>query len=210
MFLDTLLHPLRWFGGAAAVSILFVSGGAAQDVRPDYVKRTEMIRMRDGVLLYTEIFTPAHQAGPLPVLMERTPYNAALIGPRLSNRYKLLADDAYIFVFQDVRGKYQSEGTFVMIRPPRDPKRGETVDEGSDTNDTIDWLLKNLPGHNGRVGMVGISYGGWLTMMALVDPHPALKAVSPQASPDDMYLGDDFHHNGTFRPASRLATYSKP
>ena len=199
MFLDTLLYPLRRAVGAAAGLVLLVSVAAAQGVRPDYVKRTETIRMRDGISLYTEIYTPANQAGPLPILMERTPYNATQIGPRLANRYKVLADDGYIFVFQDIRGKYQSEGTFVMIRPPRDPKRGETVDEGTDTNDTIDWLLKNVPNHNGRVGMVGISYGGWLTMMALVEPHPALKATSPQASPDDMYLGDDFHHNGTFR-----------
>src|SRR5690606_13712891 len=87
----------------------------------------------------------------------------------------------------------------MMIRPPRDPARGEQVDETTDTNDTIDWILANVPNHNGRVGMVGISYGGWLTTMALVDPHPALKAASPQASPDDMYLGDDFHHNGALR-----------
>ena len=181
--------------------LLLVAGAplAAQPVRPDYTQRTELIRMRDGTRLYTEIFTPANKSGPLPILMERTPYNARQVGPRLANRYQLLADEGYIFVFQDVRGKYQSEGTFMMIRPPRDPRRGETVDEGTDTNDTIDWILANVPGHNGRVGMVGISYGGWLTMMALVEPHPALKAASPQASPDDMYLGDDFHHNGAFR-----------
>ncbi len=171
----------------------------AQQPRSDYTHRVEMIRMRDGTRLHTEIFTPVGQAAALPIVMERTPYDARAIGPRLANRYQQLADEGYIFVFQDVRGKYQSEGTFMMIRPPRDPKRGETVDEGTDTNDTIDWLLANVPGHNGRVGMVGISYGGWLTMMALVEPHPALKAASPQASPDDMYLGDDFHHNGAFR-----------
>ena len=189
---------MRWGG---ILSLLLVAGPplAAQQVRPDYTQRTELIRMRDGTRLYTEIFAPTNKSGPLPILMERTPYNARQIGPRLANRYQLLADEGYIFVFQDVRGKYQSEGTFMMIRPPRDPKRGETVDEGTDTNDTIDWILANVPGHNGRVGMVGISYGGWLTMMALVEPHPALKAASPQASPDDMYLGDDFHHNGAFR-----------
>ena len=170
-----------------------------QEIRPDYVKRTERVRMRDGAQLYTEILTPANQSGPLPILMERTPYNATLIGPKLADRYKVLADEGYIFIAQDIRGKYKSDGTFMMIRPPRDPKRGEQVDEGTDTNDTIDWLLKNVPNNNGRVGMVGISYGGWLTMMALVEPHPALKAASPQASPDDMYLGDDFHHNGAFR-----------
>ncbi len=198
MLLQTLLVPFRGLVRAAVVSTLVASPAGAQ-VRADYVRRTEMVRMRDGVSLYTEILTPVQQTGPLPILMERTPYNAMLVGPRLGNRYKVLADEGYIFVFQDVRGKYGSEGTFVMLRPPRDPKLGEAVDEGTDTNDTIDWLLKNVPGHNGRVGMVGISYGGWLTMMAMVEPHPALKATSPQASPDDMYLGDDFHHNGTFR-----------
>ncbi len=187
---DMLLFLVLLFGTAPL---------PAQSTRSDYIQRTEMIRMRDGTKLYTEIFTPAARSGPLPVLIERTPYNARQVGPRLANRYQLLADEGYIFVFQDIRGKYQSEGTFMMIRPPRDPKRGETVDEGTDTNDTIDWVLANVPGHNGRAGMVGISYGGWLTMMALVEPHPALKAASPQASPDDMYLGDDFHHNGAFR-----------
>ncbi len=199
MILDTLLYP-KTIARALLVATLAGPGPAtAQDLRSDYVKRTEMIRMRDGIELYTEILTPASQSAPLPIVMERTPYNAQLVGPRLANRYKVLADEGYIFVFQDVRGKYRSDGTFMMIRPPRDPKRGEQVDEGTDTNDTIDWILKNVPNHNGRVGMVGISYGGWLTMMALVEPHPALKAASPQASPDDMYLGDDFHHNGAFR-----------
>ena len=185
---ELILYSISW----AVVPV-------AAQIRPDYTQRTEMIRMRDGTRLYTEIFSPATRTGTLPIVIERTPYNARQVGPRLANRYQLLADEGYIFVFQDVRGKYQSEGSFMMIRPPRDPKRGETVDEGTDTNDTIDWVLANVPGHNGRVGMVGISYGGWLTMMALVDPHPALKAASPQASPDDMYLGDDFHHNGAFR-----------
>jgi len=185
--------------------ILLLAGAAVakaavgQEIRPDYQRRVERIVMRDGVALYTEIFTPAAPRARLPIIMERTPYNAQLIGPRLANRYRLLADDGYIFVFQDLRGKYQSDGQFMMIRPPRDPKRGEVVDEGTDTHDTIEWLLRNVAGHNGRVGMVGISYGGWTTMMGLVEPHPALKAASPQASPDDMFLGDDFHHNGAFR-----------
>ncbi len=196
MTLHTILYPVLRAGIMAAA---LAGSLVAQAIRPDYVKRTEMLRMRDGTRLYTEIFTPAAPQGPLPILMERTPYNAKNIGPRLASRYQLLADDGYIFVFQDLRGKYASEGTFMMVRPPRDPARGEQVDENTDTNDTIDWILANVPGHNGRVGMVGISYGGWTTMMGLVDPHPALKAASPQASPDDMYLGDDFHHNGALR-----------
>src|SRR5262249_53794484 len=102
-------------------------------------------------------------------------------------------------VFQAIGGRYKSEGRFVMSRLPRDRSGPKAVDESSDAYDTIDWLLKNVPGNNGRVGMLGVSYGGWLTVMAMLDPHPALKAVSPQASPEDMYIGDDFHHNGAFR-----------
>ena len=102
-------------------------------------------------------------------------------------------------MFQDIRGRYQSEGQFVMQRPVRDPSKPNSIDEGTDTYDTIDWLLKNVPNHNGRAGLLGISYGGWLTAMALIEPHPALKAASEQASPADMFLGDDFHHNGAFR-----------
>ncbi len=162
--------------------------------------RNVLIPMRDGVRLNTTIYLPRERSGTLPILLTRTPYNiAAAEQSYLRGSYQELVKEGYIFVFQDIRGKYGSEGTFVMVRPPRDPAHGETVDETTDTNDTIDWLLANVPGHNGRVGMLGISYGGWLTMMALVDPHPALRATSPQASPDDMFLGDDFHHNGAFR-----------
>jgi putative CocE/NonD family hydrolase len=110
-----------------------------------------------------------------------------------------LAEEGYIFAFQDIRGRFKSEGRFVMLRPPRDKADPRAVDEASDTSDTIAWLLKNVPGNNGRVGMLGVSYGGWLTVMAMLDPHPALKAASPQASPASMFLGDDFFHNGAFR-----------
>jgi putative CocE/NonD family hydrolase len=112
---------------------------------------------------------------------------------------KELAADGYIFVFQDIRGRFKSEGQFVMSRPPREKADPRAIDESTDTYDTIEWLIKNVPNNNGRVGMLGISYGGWLTAMGMLDPHPALKAVSPQASPADMFLGDDFHHNGAFR-----------
>jgi hypothetical protein len=156
-----------------ALLVGLAPAAVAQDLRSDYTKRVEKVKMRDGAALYTEILTPVNQTGPLPILMERTPYNATRIGPGLAQRYKVLADEGYIFVAQDIRGKYQSDGQFMMIRPPRDPNRDEKVDEGTDTNDTIDWLLKSVPNNNGRVGMVGISYGGWLTMMALVEPHPA-------------------------------------
>ncbi len=110
-----------------------------------------------------------------------------------------MISEGFIFVFQDIRGRYGSEGTFVMFRDPRDKSDPHAIDESSDTYDTIAWLVGHVPNNNGRVGILGISYGGWLTTMALLDPHPALKAASEQASPADQFLGDDFHHNGAFR-----------
>jgi len=164
-----------------------------------YAVRDVMIPTRDGTKLFTRIYTPKDQAGPLPMIMHRTPYgNDGAIG-RLNVYMRALADEGYIFVFQDIRGKFKSEGTFVMQRPARAPGDTTAIDEGTDTYDTIDWLLKNVPQNNGRVGMLGISYDGWTTIMGALEPHPALKAISPQASPSDMWLGDDFHHNGAFR-----------
>ncbi|MBL8178388.1 MAG: CocE/NonD family hydrolase [Bryobacterales bacterium] len=173
---------------------------AAQTTRPapeGFDRREEMIPMRDGVRLYTEIFTPRQRTGALPFLMVRTPYNAKNVQNNLHKSYSDLTADGYIWVFQDIRGKYASEGEFVMIRPPR--SGSQRIDEATDAYDTIEWLVRNVRDHNGRAGMMGVSYPGWLTVMAMLDPHPALRAVSPQASPDDMYLGDDFHHNGAFR-----------
>ena len=165
-------------------------------------ERTEvMIPCRDGVALHTLIYRPAGAGENLPLLITRSPYGFTNGRPErmLDGAYKELAAEKFIFVFQDIRGRYQSEGQFVMLRPVRNPSDPSSIDEGTDTNDTIDWLLRKVPGHNGRAGILGISYGGWLTVMALLDPHPALKAASEQASPADMFLGDDFHHNGAFR-----------
>ncbi len=158
-----------------------------------------MIPARDGVKLFTKVFTPKNQTGPLPIVFRRTPYGIDGAGNSFVRYYKALADEGYIFVFQDIRGKFKSEGTFVMQRPARAPGDTTSLDEGTDTYDTIEWLLKNVPNHNGRVGMLGVSYDGWTTIMGALEPHPALKAISPQASPSDMWLGDDFHHNGAFR-----------
>ncbi len=158
-----------------------------------------MIPARDGVRLHTRIFVPKGSTTPLPFIFQRTPYGVDSAEDRFLVSLKELADERYIFVFQDIRGRYKSEGTFVMQRPARDPNDTRAIDEGTDTYDTIDWLLKNVRPNNGRVGMLGVSYGGWTTAMATIEPHPALKAVSPQASPADMWLGDDFHHNGAFR-----------
>lgn len=164
-------------------------------------KTEVMIPTRDGVRLHTIIFAPKNANGKLPFLIERSPYGWTGNRPErtLATRYKELADEGFVFVLQDIRGRYQSDGQFVMQRPLRDRNKPGSIDEGTDTYDTIDWLLKNVPNNNGRAGLVGISYGGWLTVMALIEPHPALKAVSEQASPADMFLGDDFHHNGAFR-----------
>jgi putative CocE/NonD family hydrolase len=192
-----------------AVAVLITTSLArAQQVEPvvkRFTRTDAMIAMRDGVKLYTIVYTPipkgpGQKSPPLPFIFLRTPYGIDSRGPSSLQSYlRDLADEGYIFVFQDIRGRHKSEGTFVMSRAPRDPKDEKAIDEGTDTNDTIEWLLKNVENNNGKVGMLGISYPGWLTQMAALDPHPALKAVSPQASPADQFLGDDFHHNGAFR-----------
>ena len=159
-----------------------------------------MIPARDGTKLHTVFFVPKAATEPLPVLFVRTPYGTPGKNFPVSRVYRELVADGYIFAMQDIRGKYASEGTFVMQRAPRmvDAGRG-AIDESTDAYDSIDWMLTHIPRNNGRVGMMGVSYPGWTTAMAMLDPHPALKAVSPQASPADMWMGDDFHHNGAFR-----------
>jgi uncharacterized protein len=161
--------------------------------------RDEMIPARDMVRLNTKIFIPKERSGPLPIILRRTPYGVEGSAGTFNSYFKALAEDGYIFAFQDIRGKFKSEGTFVMQRPARMQGDKRSIDEGTDTYDTIEWMVKNLPGNNGRVGMLGVSYDGWTTIMGALEPHPALKAISPQASPADMWLGDDFHHNGAFR-----------
>jgi putative CocE/NonD family hydrolase len=185
---------------AAAIAAGSLVGRQAAAAAPEFTTREAMIPMRDGVRLHTVVFTPKAAPGPLPFLLMRTPYGVPeSFRPLASESYADLVADGYIFVFQDIRGRYKSEGTFVMQRPPRDRRDPRAIDESTDAYDTVAWLLENAPGHNGRVGLMGISYDGWLAAMAMLDPHPAVKAVSPQASPADMYLGDDFHHNGAFR-----------
>ncbi|HLA90012.1 MAG TPA: CocE/NonD family hydrolase [Gemmatimonadaceae bacterium] len=167
---------------------------------PAFTFTEAMVATRDGVRLHTVIFTPKVQSGTLPILVVRTPYGVP--GPNfpISRAWKEFVDEGFIFAFQDIRGRYGSEGTFVMQRPPRPVDAGaKAFDESTDAYDMMEWLITNVPGNNGRIGMLGVSYPGWTTAMAMLDPHPALKAVSPQASPADMFLGDDFHHNGAFR-----------
>ncbi|HXL07250.1 MAG TPA: CocE/NonD family hydrolase [Gemmatimonadales bacterium] len=169
------------------------------DSAPGFDLIEVMIPARDGVKLHTTILVPRDARGPLPIIFTRTPYGIAHAGNALRGYYRAFAADGYSFAFQDIRGRYTSEGQFVMLRPPRQRGDPKAIDESTDAYDTIDWLLAHVPNNNGRVGMLGISYPGWLTLMAMLDPHPALKAASPQASPADMFLGDDFHHNGAFR-----------
>ena len=190
----------------ATLAILPARGPAQQPQPPDYSqafdKSDVMIPTRDGVKLHTEIYTPKSAGEPLPIVLERTPYGTADDEKGYSRklgRYAEMIPDSYIFVFQDIRGRFGSEGKFVMQRPVRNPNDANAIDEGTDTYDTIDWLVKNVAHNNGRLGLLGISYGGWLTVMGMLEPHPALRAASEQASPADMFLGDDFHHNGAFR-----------
>jgi putative CocE/NonD family hydrolase len=186
----------------APVALLAQEDPGPTDYGAIFAKTDAMIPMRDGVKLHTEIYVPKDAKEALPFFLTRTPYGIgddAKGFTGLLRIYKEMFADGYIFVFQDIRGKYGSEGQFVMQRPPRNRKDAKSIDEGTDTYDTIDWLLKNVPNNNGRVGEAGISYGGWLTAMSILEPHPALKAISEQASPVDMYIGDDFHHNGAFR-----------
>ena len=176
----------------------------------DYTKREEMIPMRDGVKLHTLILVPKNAKG-APILLTRTPYSAAELtghahsahlGPILTgydNVTDVIVEGGYIRVVQDVRGKYESEGDYVMNRPLHGPQNPTMVDHSTDTYDTIDWLVKNIPESNGRVGIIGISYDGFLPLMALVNPHPALKVAVPMNPMVDGWMGDDWFHNGAFR-----------
>lgn len=176
------------------------TGEPVHHVFHDYQRTEAMIPMRDGVKLHAVILKPSDIASPLPFLMQRTPYGcdgtsrASFFGGRPE-----LARDGYIYVCEDIRGRFKSEGQFVMMRPLADHSDPKAVDESTDTYDTVNWLLKNVAGNNGRVGVVGTSYPGFLAMMAGIDPNPAVKAISPQAPMIDVWMGDDFFHNGAFR-----------
>src|SRR5437667_7615717 len=176
----------------------------------DYIRREVMIPMRDGVKLHTVILIPKGAKG-APILLTRTPYdanaltthaNSAHPGPSLfgyDNATEVIVEGGYIRVVQDVRGKYGSEGDYVMNRPLHGPQNPTPVDHATDTYDTIDWLVKNVPESNGKVGILGISYDGFLPLMALVDPHPALKVSVPMNPMVDGWIGDDWFHYGAFR-----------
>ena len=166
----------------------------------DYQRAEVMIPMRDGVKLHAIILKPADISTPLPFLLTRTPYGVDGTTRATFFDYRPeLARAGYIYVAEDIRGRFKSEGEFVMMRPLADHSDPKAIDESTDTYDTVAWLLQNVPGNNGRVGVVGTSYPGFLAMMAGIYPHPAVKAISPQAPMIDVWIGDDFFHNGAFR-----------
>ena len=171
--------------------------------RDNYYKVEQAIPMRDGVKLFTSIYIPRDSTVKHPILMERTPYNCSPYGPKeyrnfWSDYNRFYLYEGYIMVVQDVRGRWMSEGKFVDVRPFIRDKKGNETDESSDAYDAIDWLVKNIKGNNGKVGVFGTSYPGFYAGMAAASGHPALKAVSPQAPVTDWFRGDDFHHNGAF------------
>ncbi|HWP42927.1 MAG TPA: CocE/NonD family hydrolase, partial [Blastocatellia bacterium] len=211
-----------WIGSALIVlSCIIATQSTAQDrfdVKAHYVKSEHRIVMRDGVKLFTSVYAPRDTSQKYPILMMRTPYSVAPYGPENyreslgpSNQFM---KEGYIFVYQDVRGRMMSEGDFKWMTPYKPKKSGPTdVDETTDTYDTIEWLLKNIPNHNGRVGMWGISYPGHYTAQAIIDAHPALKAASPQAPMADNWIGDDMHHNGAFflpHAFNFIASFGRP
>src|SRR5439155_16551087 len=181
-------------------------------IRDNYTKKEVYITMRDGIRLFTAVYSPKDVTEKHPILMTRTPYSCAPYGEQnftsnlWTRHWRFYARENYIMVIQDVRGRWMSEGEFVDIRPFNPDKKsvpaGQTgntdIDGASDTHDTIDWLVKNISNNNGNVGVFGISYPGFYSTMAALSGHPALKSVSPQAPVTDWFKGDDFHHNGVF------------
>ena len=172
-----------------------------------YERRELTIPVRDGTHLFAVALIPKDLSRPVPILLIRTPFSAAreFQSAELPNAYKELGEDGYIFVTEDIRGRYGSEGAFVTNRAQTDPRNPTGTNESTDAYDTIDWLVKNLPNNNGKVGVLGISYRGWLAGLAGVHAHPALKAISPQAPMTDTWMGDDFFHQGAFRQTQGVA-----
>ena len=214
------MTPIRRFlvSRSAALAALLLAGALCQtdsrgqgpapdpaqvaETKARYTKYEYKVPMRDGVKLFTAVYVPKDQSQKYPMLMTRTPYS---VRPYGEDQYRARLGQSshydksgYIFVFQDVRGCHMSEGKFVNIRPYIPNKKDKQIDESSDTYDTIDWLIKHVPNNNGNVGLMGISYPGFYSSCGLVDAHPALKAVSPQAPVTDWFVGDDYHHNGAF------------
>lgn len=185
----------------------------ADRVRERYTKYEYQVPMRDGVRLFTSIYVPKDTSKPYPFLLTRTPYSVAPYG---IDQYRAslgpsehFEKEGFIFVYQDARGRYMSEGEFQQVRPHVPAKRSnKDIDESTDAYDTIEWLLKNIPNNNGKVGMVGVSQPGFHVAASMIDSHPALKAASPQAPTADYYINDDVYHNGAFMLSANFGFYS--
>src|SRR6202021_2462039 len=198
--------------GAAGVLAQTKPDSPEFDVKEHYTKYQYRIPMRDGVHLFTAVYVPKDSSQACPFLINRTPYSVAPYGV---DQYRARLGPAaefdkagYIFVMQDVRGRYMSEGTFVEMRPHIDNKKSnQDVDDSSDLYDTIEWLLKNVPNNNGKAGIWGISYPGFFTSASMIDSHPALKAASPQAPMTDLFKGDDAYHGGAFMLSANFGFY---
>ncbi len=193
------LGILLAFAGLAMLLPTPVAAQGLDEVKANYTKYEYRIPMRDGKRLFTSVYVPKDQSKTYPILLMRTPYN---VKPYGVDEYKdnlgpspLFGKAGYVFAYQDVRGRWMSEGDFVNMRPHNTRGNGD-IDESTDTYDTIEYLLKKVPNHNGKVGQWGISYPGFYTVCGMIDAHPALKAVSPQAPVTDWFVGDDWHHNG--------------
>lgn len=184
----------------------------ADYIKDHYTKREVYIPMRDGVRLFAAIYEPKDKGKQYPIMFDRTPYSVAPYGPKEFRTSlgpsELFAREGYIFVYQDVRGRYMSEGVYEDVRPYIPNKTGNQIDETTDAYDTIDWLIKNVPNHNGRVGVWGISYPGFYTSMTGIDGHPAVKAISPQAPVSDWFHGDDTNHNGALFLAQNFSFFA--
>ncbi len=181
-------------------------------VQENYTKYEYRIPMRDGKKLFTAVYAPKDQSKPYPFLMERTPYSAGPYGvdfmPRRLGPSADFPKAGFIFVVQDVRGRYMSEGKFVEMTPHKANKKAGDVDESTDMHDTVEWLLKNVPNNNGKVGIWGNSYPGFFVSASIIDSHPAIKAASPQAPVTDLYMNDDSYHNGAFMLAANYGFYT--
>ncbi len=199
----------------SALSLQIIAQKVISDsayIRQNYTKKEVYITMRDGIKLFTSIYRPKGKTKKYPIMLSRTPYTVAPYGEdkfKSSISNPTLVREGYIFVFQDVRGRWMSEGDFVDVRPVvTNRQSNKDIDESTDTYDTVDWLVKNLSNNNGKVGVRGISYPGFYASNALVEAHPAVKAVSPQAPVTDWFIGDDFHHGGAFMLLDGFSFYT--
>lgn len=207
------LVSFAWSQGQRSATAAGEQDSAAY-IKAHYTKSEHLIAVRDGVKLFTSVYCPKDRSQQYPIMLSRTPYTVSPYGSEgyrshLGPSSEKFVREGFIFVFQDVRGKGRSEGTYMNVRPVNPDKRSpKDTDESSDTWDTIEWLVKNIPGNNGRVGMWGISYPGFYAALGAIDSHPALKAASPQAPVINWFIGDDFHHNGVFFLAHAFGFFS--